>query len=207
MALEFTNIVTEESQLRDVMGFPSQLVINKAIPELDENCCIFIAKSPFILIASSDAQGNLDVSPKGDPAGFVKVLDEHTLAIPDRRGNRRADTLVNIIQNPEIALIFMIPGIKDTLRINGRAKVVADRWVREQMMMQGKTPDFAIVVTVREAYVHCAKCIIRSDLWSIENADVEGVPTLARMIIDHAGLDESEDSMQVMVDEGNEELY
>src|SRR5689334_20619141 len=150
MELTFEKIISTEKELRDVMGYPSEIVTRKTINHIDDHCKIFIEQSPFITIATSDLNGNFDVSPKGDPAGFVKVLSDKVLAIPDRPGNRKADTLSNIIQNPNIGLIFLIPGIKETLRVNGEAKIVTDEKVLEILSCQGKRPSFAIIVNVKE---------------------------------------------------------
>jgi uncharacterized protein len=190
MEWTFEKTVNSEAELREIMGHPSEIVTRKTINYIDEHCKTFIEKSPFITIATADLNGNFDVSPKGDPAGFVKILSDKVLAIPDRPGNRKADTLSNIIQNPNIGLIFLIPGIKETLRINGAAKIVTDEKVLELLSCQGKKPSLAIIVTVKEAFMHCAKCIIRSNLWM--NADatqVNTVPSLGKMLVDHGKLD------------------
>lgn len=113
-----------------------------------------------------DARGQMDISPKGDPPGFVQVLDESTLAIPERPGNRRADTFTNVLENPMVGLIFFVPGKNETLRISGHAKIVRDRELRESMALRDKTPDFALAVEVQEVSFHCSKGIIRSSLWS-----------------------------------------
>jgi PPOX class probable FMN-dependent enzyme len=162
-----------------------------------------------VLIASSDVNGDVDVSPKGDPPGFVQVLDDRTLAIPDRPGNRRADTFRNILQNPKVGLFFLIPGKQETLRVSGTAMIVRDGWLRERMAIQGKRPDFAIVVTVEEAFMHCAKCIIRSKFWEMEQwPDVAELPSLARIMIDHGKLSDSVEEMQALIDESyRERLY
>ncbi|HXF61549.1 MAG TPA: MSMEG_1061 family FMN-dependent PPOX-type flavoprotein, partial [Caldilineaceae bacterium] len=145
MQRAFSEVVTSEEQLREIMGYPAQRVIDKVVSSLDEHCRAFIAKSPFLLIGSADARGHMDVSPKGDPPGFVRVLDDKTLAIPDRPGNRRADTFGNILQNPKVALIFLVPGKQETLRVSGTAQIVRDQWLRELMPVRGKTPDLALV--------------------------------------------------------------
>jgi len=164
----FTDVVTTEEQLREVLGKASSGAANKAIDCIDHYYAAFIAQSPLVLIGSSDAEGRQDVSPKGDPPGFVLVLDEHTLAIPDRPGNRRADTFLNVLQNPNVALFFLVPGSRETLRVQGRASIVRDEGLRERMTINGKAPDFALVVEVREAFMHCAKCMVRSSLWKPE---------------------------------------
>ena len=197
--MNFENIITSEEQLRETLGYPSEIVTRKTINYIDEHCRSFIEKSPFITIATSDLEGNLDVSPKGDPAGFVKILDEKTLAIPDRPGNAKADTLTNIIKNPNIGLIFLIPGVRETLRINGEAKIVQDNWVLEQLTVDGKTPAFAIIVTVKEAFMHCAKCIIRSKLWQADSAKQASVPLLAKVLVEHGKLEISVDELDGMI--------
>jgi uncharacterized protein len=190
MELNFEQVITTEEELREIMGYPSEVVTRKTINHIDEHCKSFIEKSPFITIATSDLNGNFDVSPKGDPAGFVKILSDKLLAIPDRPGNRKADTLRNIIQNPNVGLIFLIPGIKETLRVNGEAKIVRDEKVLEQLSCQGKTPSFAIIVQVKEAFMHCAKCIIRSNLWgAIDDTQERPVPSLGKVLVDHGKLE------------------
>ena len=190
MEWKFEKIIATEKELREIMGHPNEIVTRKTINHIDEHCKSFIEKSPFITIATSDLNGNFDVSPKGDPAGFVKILSDKMLAIPDRPGNRKADTLRNIIQNPNIGLIFLIPGIKETLRVNGEAKIVRDEKVLEQLSCQGKTPSFAIIVQVKEAFMHCAKCIIRSNLWgNIDDTQERSVPSLAKVLVDHGKLE------------------
>lgn len=209
MPTPFSDIITTEEQLRAVMGHPTQRVIDKVITTLDDHCCALIAQSPFVLLASADAEGNLDVSPKGDPPGFVHVLDEQTLAIPDRVGNRRADTLRNILQTGKIGLLFLIPGKEETLRINGSAIIVRDRWLCERMAIRGKVPDVALVVTVEEAFIHCAKCMIRSHLWAVDQwPDVAALPSITQILIDHAQLSESAAVVQAQIDESyRERLY
>jgi PPOX class probable FMN-dependent enzyme len=209
MQTPFSEIISSEAQLREILGHPSQLAANKAVTRLDEHCRAFIASSPFMLIASADAQGNMDISPKGDPAGFVQVLDDRTLAIPDRPGNRRGDTFRNILQNPKVALFFFVPGKQETFRVNGSAMIVRDLWLRERMAMRGKTPDFAIVVTLGEAFMHCAKCVIRSGLWEQEKwPELAGLSTLAHMMIDHGKLTEKVEKVQTLIDESyRERLY
>lgn len=190
MEWTFEKIIATEQELREIMGYPSEIVTRKTIDHIDEHCKSFIEKSPFITIATSDLEGNFDVSPKGDPVGFVKILSDKLLAIPDRPGNRKADTLRNIIQNPNIGLIFLIPGIKETLRVNGDAKIVRDERVLELLSCQGKIPSFAIIVHVKEAFMHCAKCIIRSNLWvNIDDTKERSVPSLAKTLVDHGKLD------------------
>ncbi|HEU5283232.1 MAG TPA: pyridoxamine 5'-phosphate oxidase family protein [Burkholderiales bacterium] len=207
--MEFSSIVTSEAELRSVLGHPSQRVLKKQLPALDAHCRAFIANSPFLLIATADAQGNLDISPKGDPGGFARVLDDTTLAIPDRPGNRRADTFGNLLQNPQIGLLFVIPGKQETLRVAGNAMIVRDHWLREQMAIGGKLPDLALVVKVREAFFHCAKCVIRSRLWDSGSwPDATGLASLAQVIVDQAKPAESVEEMQAFLERDvRERLY
>src|SRR6185503_11183280 len=135
--MEFAEPTTSEEQLRAVTGMPAPRALAKEIRKLDHHCRAIIAKSPFVLISSCDAEGRLDASPKGDPAGFVQVLDECTLAIPDRPGNRRADTYRNVLRNPRVGLLFLVPGRNETLRVNGRALIVRDAGLRESMAIKG----------------------------------------------------------------------
>jgi len=205
----FTELITSEAQLRELLGHPSYLAANKVVATLDEHCRDFIAASPFLLIASSDAEGNVDISPKGDPAGFVQVLDERTLAIPDRPGNRRADTFSNILQNPKVGLFFFVPGKQETFRVSGKAIIVRDGWLRERMAIKGKIPELAIVVTIDEAFLHCAKCVIRSGIWEQGKwPDSEGLASLARVMIDHGQLPDKVEKVETLIEESyRERLY
>ncbi len=206
---QFTEIITSETELREVLGQPSALAANKGVSTLDDHCRAFIASSPFMMIATSDANGNVDISPKGDPAGFVQVLDERTLAIPDRPGNRRADTFRNILQNPKVGLIFFVPGKQETFRVSGKAMIVRDTWLREGMAIKGKIPEFAIVVTVDEAFLHCAKCVIRSGIWEQEKwPALDNLASLARVMIDQGKLADSVEKIQAGIDESyRDRLY
>jgi len=202
MQAEFTEVITSQNQLREIVGHPAERNVHKVIPLIDEHCRMFISKSPFMLLATSDSHGKIDVSPKGDPPGFVQVLDESTLAIPDRPGNRRADSLTNILQNPRVGLLFMIPGKRETLRVSGSARIVRDVWLREQMAVNGKLPSLAVVVRVEAAFIHCAKCVIRSHLWESEQwPNLAGLSPLARVIIDHANLSIDIDEYQETIDD------
>ena len=197
----FTDAITTEQKLREILGHPGPSVVAKVIASLDAHCRAFIAKSPFLLIASADHQGKVDVSPKGDPPGFVHVLDDHTLAIPDRLGNRLADTFTNILQRPQVGLLFMVPGKQETLRAGGTAQIVADAWLLEKMAVAGKRPALATVVTVDRVFFHCGKCVIRSKVWDQDHwPDTHGLPSLAQAIVDHAKLGDSVESVQTGID-------
>jgi PPOX class probable FMN-dependent enzyme len=165
----------------------------KDIGRIDPHMGRFIALSPICLVSTADAAGKQDVTPRGDPPGSFKVIDEKTVAIADRPGNNRLDTLKNILENPEIALIFLLPGIAETVRLAGTARLSVVPELLESMAVQGKTPKCAIVVTVRQAYLHCAKALIRSKLWSADYAVEKGsFPTIGRMIGDQVGLSEDD---------------
>lgn len=181
----FTDTVTSEEELRGLLGTPSDLVIRKQLAALDRHCRAFIALSPFVLIGTTDATGACDVSPRGDAPGFVLVPDEKTLVIPERPGNRRADTLRNILQTGAVGLLFIIPGVEETLRVNGRACLTRDAALLERTAARGKQPPLAIGVTVDECFLHCAKAFKRSGLWEAEQWPERGaLPSLAQMIVD-----------------------
>ncbi|MEL6951020.1 MAG: MSMEG_1061 family FMN-dependent PPOX-type flavoprotein [Pseudomonadota bacterium] len=205
----FNDVIETREQFRSIMGEPSALVTRKSLSALDKHCGVFIGRAPFMLIASADANGKTDVSPKGDPLGFVKILDDKTLAIPDRLGNKRADTIENVLQNPNVGLIFLIPGKTETLRVSGKAQVVRDEALRESMAVKGKSPDFVIVVTVEEAFFHCSKCMIRSKLWQSQHwPDLEGLPRLAQTMVDGGKLELTESEMhEIVVNDERERLY
>lgn len=165
----------------------------KDIGRLDVHMSRFIGLSPMCLVATADAKGKQDVTPRGDPPGSFKVLDEHTIALADRPGNNRLDTLKNLLANPEIALIFLIPGIAETVRVAGTARLSVDPELVASMDVQGKTPKCAIVVSVRQAYLHCAKALLRSRLWQADYAQPKGAfPPISRMVGDQIGLTEEE---------------
>ncbi|HEX9464075.1 MAG TPA: MSMEG_1061 family FMN-dependent PPOX-type flavoprotein [Alphaproteobacteria bacterium] len=207
----FANVVRHETDLVEIMGRPRPQVLKKVTNRLDSLCQDFIRRSPFIMIGSHDAKGNVDVSPKGDPAGFVQILDDRTLAIPERPGNLRADTFRNMLtlRNPKVGLIFIIPGKSETLRICGPARIVRDLDLREKMALNGKTPELALVVRVEEAFFHCAKSMVRSRLWDpAEWRPVDGLPSLADAMVRHGKLKESVDVMASIIDRDEKErLY
>ena len=158
----FRNTVSTEAELRQLVGEPSALALAKELGTLDVHCRAFIAHSPFLLLATSGATGRCDVSPKGDAPGFVQVLDERHLLIPDRPGNKRLDGMRNLLDNPHVGLIFLIPGVEETLRVNGRAWIVRDADLLERCEARGKVPALGIGVEVEEAFIHCAKAFKRS---------------------------------------------
>ena len=177
--------IASSEDLRSLYGEPSDVVKRKAIAKLDKHCRNFIAASPFLVVASAGADGSADASPRGDGPGFVAVLDNETLLIPDRPGNKRIDTLENILENPHVGLIFFVPGMNETLRVNGRAEITTDHALLEPLAVNRKVPQAGVLVRVEEAYLHCAKALIRSKLWDPETQiDRKSFPTLGRMIAD-----------------------
>ena len=185
----FHSVVADQEELRSIFRSPSHLVLDKAIDHLDHNCVSFLAHSPFVLIGSSDPAGPSDLSPKGGPPGFAKVLDPHRLAIGDLPGNNRIDTWRNVVANPHVGLLFLIPGLGETLRVNGRAWLVRDDDVLDACAISGRRPPVALGVAVDEAFIHCAKAFRRSDLWDPQRwPDRADMPTVACMLIDHVGI-------------------
>jgi uncharacterized protein len=193
--------LSTEAEIEAAIGKPSPRVLAKVVNALDGICRAFIARSPFVVVASSDAMGRVDVSPKGDPPGFVQVLDDKTIAIPERPGNRRADTFRNVLQNPQVGLIFLVPDKAETLRVSGTARIVRDAWLRERMTVSDRVPALALVVTVEEAFVHCTKCMVRSRMWNPETWKSDGLASIADAMVAHGRLDLSVAEMQAIAEE------
>ncbi|NBZ86226.1 pyridoxamine 5'-phosphate oxidase family protein [Stagnihabitans tardus] len=183
--LQDAYLVQDEAALRALIPATHAIALQKSLARLDPHALAFIARAPFVCIGTQSPEGRADVSPRGDAPGFVQVLDERTLLIPDRPGNNRLDTLSNIIANPSVGLIFMVPGFDDTLRVNGRAHVTRDPALLARLAVQGRQPTVAIVVTIEEAFLHCAKAFRRSRLWDPEaRQDRREMPSLVKMILD-----------------------
>src|SRR5690349_1856820 len=177
--------IASVADLRRLYGHAEGLAAKKSLPRLDRHARDFIARSPFLCIATSGKGGRADVSPRGDQPGFVQVLDDRTLAIPDRPGNNRLDTMENILVNPNLGLIFFIPGFEDTLRINGKATITSDPAILERATVDRKQPKVAILIAVEEVFFHCAKAFRRSRLWQPDAiVDRNVMPTLARIILE-----------------------
>ena len=157
--------VETEAALREIIGAPTEIVCAKVSDRLNELTRRFIERSPFLCIATSDELGNCDVSPRGDPTGFVRILDDETLLVPERPGNRLADSLRNILRNPHVGLLFVIPGVTDTFRVNGRATLTTDAALLEPCTVEGKAPRLGILVDINAAYTQCSKAFLRSQLW------------------------------------------
>jgi len=157
-----------EAQLREVLGEPTELVKKKISDRLNPLTRQFVERSPFVVVATGRPDGGLDVSPRGDPAGFVRILDVRTLLLPERPGNKLADTLTNLLEDDRIALLFLIPGVDDTFRVNGRARIVDDPKLLAGSEVEGKVPQLGVLVEIEEAYTQCPKALLRSELWNPE---------------------------------------
>ncbi len=178
-------VVADEAALRALYPPTHDLAARKCLDRLDLHARAFLARSPFLCIGTQSAAGTADVSPRGDPPGFVQVLDDRTLAIPDRPGNNRLDTLANIVANPAVGLLFLVPGFDDTLRVNGRARLTRDPDLLARMAVNDRVPTLAIVVTVEEVYLHCAKAFRRAKLWDpAQRQDRGEMPSLPEIILD-----------------------
>jgi PPOX class probable FMN-dependent enzyme len=182
--------ISSERQLREIIGSPTDLIVSKIADRLNDLTSQFIERSPFVCIATASADGGLDVSPRGDPPGFVRVLDERTLLLPERPGNGLADTLTNLLVDPRIALLFLIPGIGDTFRVNGRGVIVDDPELLAPSAVEGKLPRLGILVSIEEAYTQCPKALIRSELWCperhIDRSELPSSGAILRSLTDPA---------------------
>lgn len=201
--------VTTSEAVQAILGEKFDNQERKVIDHIDPICRAWIERSPFVTIATSNGRGQIDVAPKGDPAGFVRILDEKTLAIPDRLGNNRGDTLHNIVEHPRIGLMFVVPQRNEVLRVSGGAQVVQDDDVLESMIVNGKRPDMAILVHVEEAMYHCGKSMIRSKLWRPESwASIDGLPSYASAVKTHAAMPEPLEYYEAMMKYNEDErLY
>ena len=182
------SIVEDIREIREIYGQPMERTIKKQLPRLEKHSRAFIALSPFLVMATCDAEGRCDASPKGDGPGFVAVLDDETLLIPDRLGNNRIDSIGNILQHPRVGLIFFVPGIRETLRVNGRAQITTDPELLATTAVNDKPPRSGILVTADEVYFHCGKALIRSDLWNPEkHVARKDFPSLGVVIAEQIG--------------------
>lgn len=203
MSLElFTDQIRSCNELVNLVGTPSALAVKKELQALDEHMRRFIARSPFLILSTHSADGRCDASPRGDAPGFVHVVDDRTLLIPDRRGNKRVDSLRNIIETGAIGLLFLIPGFGETLRVNGRAAIIRDEAWLTPLAAQGKRPLLAVAVEVQECFLQCAKALLRAQLWQPHDAtDLQSL-CAAQMFVDHAQLPEYDvAAMQTLLDE------
>jgi PPOX class probable FMN-dependent enzyme len=181
-------IIEDIAEIRSLYGKPAERSVKKQLARLEKHSRAFIALSPFLVMASADPSGRCDASPKGDAPGFVQVIDDETLLIPDRLGNNRVDTIGNLLASPGVGLIFFVPGLRETLRVNGRAQITSDPALLEPCAVAGKVPRSGILVTAEEVYFHCGKALIRSDLWNPDKHVAQAdFPSLGRIITEQIG--------------------
>lgn len=203
---EFT--VTDEERLRGLFAPVHDLAVQKQRQTLGPNAQTFVRRSPFLCIGTQGRQGQADVSPRGDAPGFVRILDQSTVAIPDRPGNNRLDTLSNIVANPSVGLLFLIPGYDETLRLNGRATLTTQADLIESMAVDGRLPRLAIVVDVEEVFLHCAKAFRRSHLWDADRRQARSeMPSLIQMILEDADSAPSDPADMAAMDNDLEAAY
>ncbi len=201
MTTEFDEVIADQERLREIIGEPSHRILGKVIDHIDEICAKYIAACPYIIVATRGADGLLDQSPKGDPAGFVHVRDPKTIIVPDRFGNKRVDSFENLLVHPEVALFFIIPDHTFTLRVSGKGRIVRDQALQKLLAVDGREPNLLMAVTVEEAFLHCAKSIARANLWKPEKwPDTSEVPSLAEGMVAHGKLSDSVREMQVIID-------
>lgn len=183
MPYQPTSVLRSMAEIRAIVDGIHPTQSAKVLDHIDDFCRVWIERSPFLVMATTDAQGNLDTSPKGDPPGFVKVLDPQTLVIPDRPGNRRYDGFANILQTGRVGLVFFVPNRNEVVRVNGTAQIIRDDNIRDMLAIKGRLPEFAVLVRVTEAFYHCGKAVIRSGLWAPDRAaPTDGLPTYAEAI-------------------------
>ena len=196
-------------EFRGLYGPTSDLARRKSLTELDVHCRNFIARSPFLCLATAAPDGAADVSPRGDAPGFVRVLDSQTLFLPDRLGNNRLDSLTNLVRHPELAMLFFLPGVDETLRVNGSGRIVVDGDLLDDAAVNGKRPATGLLISVREAFLQCAKALKRSHLWTPPRRDdAEPLPTLGRMLHDQIGCETSVEQLDEAIEKAyREKLY
>lgn len=208
MQLKPEFLIKDDASLRALFPPTHEVAVSKCLDRLDVHAKAFIARSPFLCIGTQNAEGRADVSPRGDPCGFVKVLDDRTLLIPDRPGNNRLDTQSNILANPSVGLLFMVPGFDETLRVNGRAVMTRDPDLLALVEVNDRRPTVAIVVSIAEVFLHCAKAFRRSKLWDpAARQDRAEMPSLLKMILDQTTGAPEDAAAMARIDEGLEEAY
>ncbi|WP_372572963.1 MSMEG_1061 family FMN-dependent PPOX-type flavoprotein [Ruegeria jejuensis] len=205
----FTDIISSVEELEELAGPPLPQIVAKEIDELDEICRDFIATSPFCVMATASPAGHVDLSPRGDPPGFVTCITPNLLAIPDRPGNRRMDTFHNLLGDARIGLLFLIPGRGETLRVRGQARLCRDPRLLETMAVNARVPKMALLVQVQTAFMHCPKCVMRSRLWQPEDwPDTSGLADMNQAMVKHAHVAMSpEDWFQTLLEHGELDLY
>ena len=200
MLSDDTSFITSEEMLRGLHHAPMSRATDKVLAALDVHCRRIIELSPFCIIATQ-GPGGADVSPRGDPPGFVRTIDDRTLLVPDRVGNNRLDAMRNLLVNPRVGLLFLVPGMNETLRINGVARITDDARILAPSAVDGRAPKVGLVVAIEEAFLHCAKAFVRSKLWdSGQHIDRSQLPSFPEMLLDHVrGLTPSENDRQSQV--------
>ncbi|HEV3359022.1 MAG TPA: MSMEG_1061 family FMN-dependent PPOX-type flavoprotein [Pseudonocardiaceae bacterium] len=197
-------VIDSHDGLRELIGEPSENTRRKKITVIEEHARTVIEHSPFVLLATSAPDGTCDVSPRGDPAGSVLILDEHTLVLAERPGNRLADSISNLIDNPHAGLLFLVPGMNESLRVNGRTTLVSDAPFFDRLVVQGKRPKLAIILHVEDLYVHCAKAMLRSSLWDAATWPDRGdLPSMGRMLKDQLALAVSAEELDASLDDSS----
>ena len=200
--------IEDPRRLREIYGAAGERAVKKQLTRFDRHCRNFIALSPFLVIASSDPDGRCDASPKGDAPGFVRVIDDQTLLIPDRLGNNRIDTLGNLLARPGVGLIFFVPGVNETLRVNGRAQITTNPALLEPLAVNGKVPRSGILVAAEEVYFHCGKALIRSDLWNPEKrVERGGFPSIGRIVAEQIGGMDPDEAERATAESYKNRLY
>lgn len=208
MALKAEFLIRDAAQLQALFGETHAIAVQKCLDHLDPHAQAFVARAPFLCIGTQSAEGLADVSPRGDPRGFVKVLNDRTLLIPDRPGNNRLDTQKNILANPAVGLLFMVPGFDDTLRVNGRAQISCDPELLEPLRVNDRLPKVAIVVEVQEVFLHCAKAFRRAKLWDpAERQDRREMGSLLQIILEQTTGAPKDPEEMARIDAGLEEAY
>jgi PPOX class probable FMN-dependent enzyme len=201
--------VADPTTLRGLVGPKKPVAVKKQMTRLDGHCRRFIALSPFLCIGTMGPDGGADVSPRGDPPGFVRVVDDRTIVIPDRPGNRRVDSMTSILSNPAVGLLFFVPGVDETLRVNGRARLLTDPEVLARMAVDGRVPTLAIQVEIDEVFFHCGKALMRARLWDpARQIDRKEFPSMGRLMHDQTESGLPPEAMERSIEEGyRNELY
>lgn len=194
-------------QLRALYGYPKGRAKDKVLQTLDKHAVNFIKTSPFLIMSTVSAEGQMDASPRGGQAGFVKIIDKYTIIIPDSKGNNRLDSLSNIIETESVGMIFLIPGVDETLRINGKAQISASPEYLTLFKSENNLPKVCIVVSIEELFLHCAKALMRSKLWN-EDSKIErsSFPTMGKMLNEQLGIKDQLETQEEMVERYHKDL-
>ena len=199
--------ISNESELRELYGWPKGRAKSKVLDELEKHSINFINKSPFFVLSTCSASKKMDTSPRGGESGFVKILNSKTLLVPDTKGNNRVDSLVNIVETERVGCLFLVPGIDETLRINGSAVISVDPNYLDRFNQMRNKPKTCLVISIEEVFLHCAKAFMRSDLWGNKNRiERPGFPTIGQMLNDQLGLDKELESQKEMIERYQKDL-